>query len=83
MNKQRYAEQVRFAEAQLRREQLEPGIKPPRASELGVLPRRFGENPPRPDGSRYRPRAATNSVRPPDPYWSPASSPPGLVYPDE
>jgi hypothetical protein len=73
----------RLTRQRLRAERQAPGIKPPGASELGVVPRRFGENPPRPDGTRYRPTAATQSVAKPDPYWAVGyGGEPVLIYPD-
>ena len=78
MSRSKYTERVRAAEARLAQERREPGIKPPGASEMGV-PRRFGENPARADGSRYRPTAATQSARKPDPYWHQSGE---LIYPD-
>lgn len=46
----------------------EPGHVCPGPSEFGVAPRRGGETT-WPGGSRYRPTAATESVRKPAPYW--------------
>ncbi|WP_164478807.1 hypothetical protein [Mycolicibacterium stellerae] len=85
MANRKYKDAIRVAEARLAAERRAPGIKPPGASELGVVPRRYAENPPRPDGTTYRPTAATQSVRRPDPYWKPGyrGDPPVLIYPDE
>ena len=83
MTKQSHAQQIRAAEARLAAEAREPGIKPPGASELGVVARRFGETPPRPDGTRYRPKAVSLSVAKPDPYWAVGyGGEPVLIYPD-
>lgn len=58
----------------------DPGTFDPGQSEMGVVARRGSENPPRPDGTRYRPRALSRSLDKPDPYWR--GSPASLVYPD-
>lgn len=61
----------------------EPDLRSPDQSEFGVAPRRGAENPPRPDGTRYRPKAASLSVRRPDPYWALGyGGEPVLLYPD-
>jgi hypothetical protein len=79
MPRNKYADQVRAADTRLAQERREPGIKPPGQSEFGVVARRYAENPPRPEGTRYRPKAASLSVAKPEPYWHMSGE---LVYPD-
>ena len=45
--------------------------------------RRGDENPPRPDGTRYRPKAVSLSLVKSDPYWAVGyGGEPVLIHPD-
>ena len=61
----------------------EPNLRSPDQSEFGAVSRRGDENPPRPDGTRYRPKAASLMLPKSDPYWAVGYGGEAvLIYPD-